>query len=147
MSNALANLKLTAAKRPAQLPPVAQRRNKLVKRLNEQIELAKAQQDGRTYAPTRLRSVKNAETGEKTTVESAKRIKPWWFVAENGKVCVSLQYGAKRIELAKGKSAAEVGNAAELIAALETLKAAVTGGELDAQIEAVAGAVKAGFKK
>lgn len=147
MSNALANLKLTAAKRPAQLPPVAQRRNKLVKRLNEQIELAKAQQDGRTYAPTRLRSVKNAETGEKTTVESAKRIKPWWFVAENGKVCVSLHYGAKRIELAKGKSAAEVGNAAELIAALETLKSAVTGGELDTQIEAVAGAVKAGFKK
>lgn len=147
MSNALANLKLTAAKRPAHLPPVAQRRNKLVKRLNEQIELAKAQQDGRTYAPTRLRSVKNSETGEKTTVESAKRIKPWWFVAESGKVCVSLLYGSKRIELAKGKSAAEVSNGAELIAALETLKAAVTGGELDTQIEAVAGAVKAGFKK
>lgn len=143
----LAGLKLTNAKKPTQMSPVAQRRNKLVKRIQEQVELAKAQAEGRTYAPTRLRSVKNAETGERSTVESPKRVKPWWFVAENGKVCVSLHYGAKRIELVKGKSAAEVSNGAELIAALETLKAAVTGGELDAQIEAAAGAVKAGFKK
>ncbi len=53
----------------------------------------------------------------------------------------------KVIEIAKGKSAVEVGDGAELIAALETLKMAVDGGELDTQIEAVAGAVKAAFKK
>ena len=35
----------------------------------------------------------------------------------------------------------------ELVATLEILKQAVEGGELDGQIEAVAGAVTAGFKK
>ncbi len=143
----LAGLKLTNAKKPTQISPVAQRRGKLAKRIREQVELAKAQAEGRTYAPTRLRSVKNAETGERTTVESPKRVKQWWFVADNGKVCVALKYGAKIVELAKGKSAVEVASGAELITALETLKAAVTGGELDAQIEAAAGAVRKGFKK
>lgn len=144
--SALAQLKLTNAKRPSQIPPMVQRRNKLVKRIGEQIELAKAQAEGRTYAPTKLRNVKGTD-GVATTVETAKRIKAWWFVADNGKVCVSLRYGAKVIDLAKGKNGVEVGNGAELVSALETLKSAVTGGELDTQIEAAAGAVKAGFKK
>lgn len=38
----LANLKLTTAKKATQLSAVVQRRTKLVKRLAEQIELAKA---------------------------------------------------------------------------------------------------------
>ena len=37
-------LKLTATKKPTQIPQVLQRRNKLAKRLWEQIELAKAEQ-------------------------------------------------------------------------------------------------------
>lgn len=145
--SALANLKLVAAKKPTHLSPVVIRRNKVIDRLHEQLEMAKARQEGRTYAPTRMRSVKNAETGMKTTVETTKRLKQWWWTADNGKVCVSLLYGAKIIEIAKGKTAVEVANGAELLAALETLKAAVAGGELDAQIEAVAGAVKTGFTK
>lgn len=145
--SALAQLKLTNAKKPTQVPPVVQRRNKLVKRIHEQIELAKAQSEGRTYAPTKLRSVKDAETGETKTVETRKKVKAWWFVADSGKVCVALHYGSKVVDLAKGKSAIEVGNGAELVSVLETLKTAVADGELDAQIEAVAGAVKAGFKK
>jgi hypothetical protein len=39
-------LKLTATKKPTQIPQVLQRRNKLAKRLWEQIELAKAEQSG-----------------------------------------------------------------------------------------------------
>jgi hypothetical protein len=60
---------------------------------------------------------------------------------------VSLRYGAKVIELAKGKSAVEVANSGELVSTLEILKQAVQNGELDAQLEAASGAVKAGFKK
>ena len=138
--NALANLKLVAAKKSTQLSPVVIRRNKVIDRLHEQLEMAKALQEGRIYAPTRIRSVKNAETGVKVSVETTKRLKQWWWTADNGKVCVSLRYGAKIVELAKGKTAVEVGSGIELIAALETLKTAVAGGELDAQIETVAGA-------
>ena len=145
--NALANLKLIAAKRPMQLSPIVQRRNKVIKRIFEQIQLATAAQEGKTYAPTKLRTVKNEETGETTTVQVAKRIKEWWFVTDSGKLCVSLKYGAKVVEFAKGKTAVELANANELVSTLETLKAAVESGELDTQLETVSGAVKAAFNK
>ena len=45
------------------------------------------------------------------TVQVPKRIKEWWFVADNGKTCVSLRYGAKVISLgAKGVTAVELAN-------------------------------------
>jgi len=145
--SALANLKLTAAKRPVQLSPVVQRRNNCAKHIFEQIELAKASQEGKTYAPTKQRTVKDEETGETKTVQVPKRIKAWWFVTDAGKLCVNLRYGAKVVEFARGKNAIELAKADDLVATLETLKAAVESGELDAQLEAVSGAVKASFKK
>ena len=145
--SALANLKLVAAKRPTQLSPVIQRRNKIALRLGEQIEIAKAKFDGKLYAPTKQRTVKDEETGEITTVNVAKRVKVWWFTTDNGKLCISLRYGAKVVEIAKGKTAVELASDNELVATLEVLLQAVNDGSLDAQIEAVAGAVKAGFKK
>lgn len=145
--SALANLKLVNAKKPTHIAPVVIRRNKVIDQLHQQIELAKAQSEGRSYAPMRSRSVVNAETGETTTVQVPKRIKQWWFVAESGKVCIAIKYGAKTIELAKGKSAVEVANGAELITTLGMLKAAVAAGELDTQIEAVSNSVRSNFKK
>jgi len=147
MSNALQSLKLIAAKRPVQMSPVVARRSKVAKRIGEQIALAKALQEGSTYAPTKQRKVKNAETGETKTVEVAKRVKSWVWAGENGKLCVSLRYGAKVVELAKGKSAVELASNADLVKTLETLKQAVESGELDEQIQSVATATKAAFKK
>lgn len=145
--SALANLKLVATKRTNQQPPVVQRRNRLIAKIWEQSKLAEAQQEGSVYAPQVSRTVKNKETGERKTVETTKRIKPWWWVAENGKLCLNVKYGSKVIELAKGKSAIEVGTPAELVATLEALKAAVAAGDLDAQIEAMSGALRSGFEK
>jgi hypothetical protein len=143
----LFDLKIIAAKRPTQLSPAVQRRNKICKRIAEQIELATAAQDGKSYAPTKQRKVTDAETGDSKLIQVPKRIKPWWFVADNGKLCVQLRYGAKVVEFAKGKGAIEVASATELVTTLTVLRDAVVNGELDAQIETVSGAVKAGFKK
>ena len=145
--SALGTLKLTTAKRTAQISPVIQRRNKLIRRIGEQIELAKAKQQGTQYAPTKQVKVIDDETGEKKLVQVPKRVKDWSFTAENGKVCVTLRYGATIIELAKGKTAVELANENELVTTLETLSKAVENGELDAQLEATSGTVKAGFKK
>jgi hypothetical protein len=142
-----AQLKLIAAKRPVQLSAAVQRRNKVAKRIAEQIELATAIQNGKTYAPTKQRKVTDAETGESKTISVPKRIKPWWFVTTDNKLCVQLRYGAKIVEFAKGKGAIEVASADELVTTLSVLRDAVMNGELDAQIETVSGAVKAGFKK
>lgn len=145
--SALAGLKLTATKKPTQLPQVQQRRNKMIKRIWEQIELAKAEQNGETFSVTRLRSYKDSESGLRKQIETQKRVKAWWFTGENGKLALSVRYGARVIELAKGKYAVEVGNAQELVSTLQTIKAAVEVGELDNAIELAANTLKSGFAK
>ncbi|MFM0225289.1 DUF6641 family protein [Paraburkholderia dipogonis] len=141
----LTSLKLVAAKRPGSLPQIVQRRNRLISKIWEQTELAKAQQAGTAFRPTLFRSVKDAETGGRRNVEVQKRVRAWWWTAENGKVCMHVRYGTKTLELAKGKTAIEIGTLDDLIPTLEMLKVAVAAGELDAQIEAVSGQMRTGF--
>ena len=104
----LNGLKLVSAKRPAALSAIQFRRNKLIVKLNDQIQLAKAMKDGSTYAPMRTRTIKNRETGEVRQIEVAKKVKAWFFTADSGKVCVQLRYGSKTIDFSKGKNSVEV---------------------------------------
>ena len=76
-----------------------------------------------------------------------KRIKPWWFTAQNGKACLVVRYGSKTLEIAQGKTAIELDKPDELIHTLEMIKTAVEAGELDGQIEKAAGLLKEGFIK
>ena len=145
--SAFSGLKLVAAKRPQAASPIVLRRNKLANQLWEQIELARASAEGKTFAPVRMRNVKDKLTGERRTVEAAKRIKQWWFVAENGRVCLQVRYGTRVLELAKGKNSIEVGSGSELLSVLETVKKSVELGELDTQIEAASAAVRERFVK
>jgi hypothetical protein len=143
----IAALKLVNAKRPHSLPAVQMRRNKMSKRIWEQIQLAKSQQGGEKFVITRLRSYADAETGERKQIEAPKRIKPWWFVQESGKLAVTVRYGARLVEFAKGKCAVEIASASDLIKTLEVIKAAVEAGELDAQLEQAAATTRAAFGK
>lgn len=142
----LASLKLVAAKKPTHQSPVAHRRNKLSSKIQEQIFLAAAHNEGSSYAPTRIKTVTNAE-GERVQVTQAKRVKPWWFMAESGKVCIEIRYGSKVIELSKGKTAIEIASPSALIEVLETVKTAVLAGELDPQIEAASIKLREGFRQ
>ena len=142
-----ATLKLSTAVKPAHMPVVQVRRNKLAKRLWEQIELARAQAAGTHFAPIKLRSIADPETGLRKQVEVAKRVKQWWFVAESGKLVLNIRYGVRLLELAKGKSAIEMVTAADLLPTLELIKRAVEAGELDAQIDAAALKLRDGFGK
>ena len=143
----LATLKLTAAQKPTNIPQVQQRRNKLVKRLWEQAELAKAQQAGTQFAPIKFRTVTDRATGERKQVETNKRVKCWWFTGENGKLSLSVRYGTKVLELAKGKYAVEVAAEKDLVTTLDVIKAAVIAGELDAAIDNAANKLRAGFNR
>ncbi|MEI6470787.1 MAG: DUF6641 family protein [Betaproteobacteria bacterium] len=96
---------------------------------------------------TKYKSIVDKETGLRKQVEMPKRIKPWWFQSEQGKVCVSVKYGSWTIELAKGKPSVEVGSAQDLIKTLETIKTAVEAGELDTQIETASASLRSGFKR
>ena len=143
----LASLKLSAAKKPAHLSAVVIRRNKLISKLWEQIQLAKCQIEGTAFTVKKFRSIKDSETGLRKSVEVNKRIREWWFRNDAGKVCVSIRYGTQVIELAKGKHSIEVENAQALIKALETVKQAVEAGELDTQIENAGNHLRSGFRK
>ena len=142
----LESLKLVTVTKPAKLPTVVQRRNKLSDKLWEQIQLAQAKNAGTTFAPLKAKRLKDLE-GNIKVLEVPKRIKPWWFTAQNGKSCLVVRYGSKTLEIAKGKTAIELEKPDELIHTLEILKAAVEAGELDTQIEKAAGALKEGFSK
>ena len=143
----LNNLKLVDVKKPRNMPAIVVRRNKLSSRLWEQIQLAKSQLEGTPFVVTKFRSVKDRETGILKQVEVPKRIKPWWFQSDEGKVCFSVRYGSWTIDLAKGKPSVEVESGEALVNALETIKIAVEAGELDAQIEIASAKLRSGFGK
>lgn len=142
----LSNLKLVAVKKPTNMPAVQVRRNKLSSKLWEQIQLAKSQIEGKPFVVTKFRSFTDKETGVRKQLEVPKRLKPWWFVSESGKVCFSVKYGSWTLELAKGKPSIEVANAEELVNALIAVKEAVEAGELDAQIQTASASLRSGFK-
>jgi len=144
--SALTGLKMVIAKRVAVQSPAMHRRTKLCSKLDEQMELAKAQSEGRLYAPKKFKTVTDAASGERRSLETAKRIKQWWWNA-GGKVNLSVRYGAKVIELAKGKNAIELASVADLLPTLTLIKQAVEAGELDTQIEAVSNKLRSGFGK
>ena len=109
--------------------------------------MAKAMQSGAEFVPVKIRTVKDEVTGETRKVEIPKRLKPWWWSSDNGKMCITVRYGARTLEVVDGKNAIETENIAGVITTLDVLRTAVDAGELDARIEAVSGLVKAGFDK
>ena len=145
--SALSSLKLVAAKRPTQMPAVQVRRNKLAGKIHHQIKLAEALSAGTTYAPTRLRSMRDRHTGETKTVEMSMHVRQWWFVTDSGSVALTIKYGSKVLEIAKGKNAIEVNSGEELINTLQKLRTATLNGELDESINSASILVKARFKK
>jgi len=144
----LSTLKLVVAKKHLSVSPIVHRRNKLVAKLHEQIELCEAKKLGQKYAPTRLKTYTNKQTGERMTVEAVKRVKEWFWVGDNGKINLSVRYGAKTLPLnKKGANAIECTNGEELINTLKSLKLAVIDGELDDAITEVSSATRKAFVK
>lgn len=144
----LNNLKLVSAKQErANANPQASRRQKFAAKISEQIKLAQAQLGGTRYQPVKLKRVLDAESGVTSLHEVPKRIKAWWWSSGSGKFNITLRYGAKVLEISKGKNAIETGGIAEVISTLELIKLAVEKGDLDRQIEELRGVVSAGFKR
>ena len=142
----IAKLKLVASKRERNLSPIVVRRNKLVAKIEEQLQLATAQKEGRLYAPKRIKNVTNAE-GERVAVETTKRVKEWYWTTPANKINLCVRYGSKTLELSKGKNAIELSSGEELLSTLSMLKDAVIAGELDDAITNASDNLRAGFSK
>jgi hypothetical protein len=147
-TSTLASLKFTTAKKPTQVSPVQIRRNKLIVRLEDQLNLARAFAEGRTYAPTKLMVVTDDATGEQRSVQTPKRVKTWFWNTADGKLALTIKYGSKILDISgKGKSTIEVANVSQLVATLELVRNAVADGELDEAIEKAGKALREGFEK
>ena len=141
----LDTLKLTDASRPKNQPPVIERRNKLSKKLWEQMELAKARDAGTNFTVKRFRTIKDLD-GNVRSVERAKRIRPWWFTNHDGTLCVQVFYGSKALELASGKTAIEARDLAHVVEILGLIKDEVEMGTLDHAIEAASQQLRSRFE-
>jgi hypothetical protein len=146
MMATLATLRFTDAKKPKTTSPTVGRRQKLSAKLGEQMSLARAQAEGRTFEVIRTKRIRDEE-GNVTTVSIPKRTKPWWFTADNGKLCVSVFYGSRVLELAKGKTAVEATDITEVADILGLFKSEVDKGGFDAAIELASGNLRKNFKK
>jgi len=104
----------------------AVRRRKLVAKIDEQLALA-ANSD---YQPTKTKRVKD-EDGNVQKVEVKKRIKRWWAATADDKINLTIRYGSKPIEFAKGKNAIELDNEEQVTNTLLKIKEAVQAGEFD----------------
>jgi hypothetical protein len=129
----LKSLKLFHYEHSTHRNPHLHRRHKLLTKLDEQLQLAR----NSDYQPTKTEYVSDAESNL-TAVQRCKRIRRWWATKADGTLQLTIRYGSKPLELAKGKNAVEIASEAELVGTLEQIRAAVEQGELDELIEAQA---------
>ena len=129
----LKSLKLSHYEHSTHRNPHLHRRHKLLTKLDEQLQLAR----NSDYQPTKTEYVSDAESNL-TAVQRCKRIRRWWATKADGTLQLTIRYGSKPLELAKGKNAVEIASEAELVGTLEQIRAAVEQGELDELIEAQA---------
>jgi hypothetical protein len=108
--------------------PVLNRRAKVIARLEEQKQLL--------ADPNFIRLTQKwtRKEGERAPYEKKQRVSPWWRLTETGAYVFVVRSGGKAIEFEKGKTAIAVPSKDKLPAVIDTLIAAVRGGELDAQL-------------
>ena len=92
-------------------------------------------QRSNTNNPVLQRRIKLAG-GELRTVEVNKRVLRWWRVDVDGTVELTVRYGSRVLELAKGMDAVELASTDELVGVLEQFKAAAERGEMDDMVAA-----------
>lgn len=125
----IASLKLVEFKPQHASGAVFVRRRKLADKIAQQINLV----SDAAYAPTKIVTVKD-ENGNEQRREVAKRIKRWWVTNADGSVQLTVRYGSKPIEFAKGKNAIELSSTSEIAPTLTAISDAVMNGELDAAL-------------
>jgi hypothetical protein len=136
MANTLATLKFIQAVQPSTrtaVSPTERRRAALIARIDEQVALANAQLEGRK--PEFSRTVKNKETGEKTS--KAKTVKPWYF-PQGAKYLLFIRYGLQTLQFAKGTNAIECTSLKAVVTTFAMVRSAVAAGELDQAIAQIA---------
>ncbi len=122
------SLSLVSATKPALVDRKLSRRSRMASRIQTQINI-----------------LEKVKSGESITREE-RRLPKWWWT-ENGTYFLSIFYTRKPLELAKGKWSIHCKNIDAIIDALKMVSKAISDGEFDAAMEAMAVKVRQNFKK
>src|SRR6056300_1159904 len=127
----LTSMNLVAYERESARDPKILRRKKLIAKIEEQIQLASDPQ----FQPVKTKWIKD-DYGADQKVTVPKRVKRWWSENLDGSVVLTIRYGSKPLEFAKGKAGIALENDGAVVPALEQIKAGVANVELDALLDA-----------
>ncbi|GHA03575.1 hypothetical protein [Novosphingobium arvoryzae] len=116
-------LKFVAAKKPEAINAIVQRRQRLVRRIDQQIDL-----------------IQNAKDGLLPRTS-------WAWIDDKGKYLLHIKYGKNSIELQKGKFAIECDDVEMTSKVLVTIRQMVLSGDLDDPIAQASGEIRARFGK
>jgi len=106
------------------------KRQKLLKRLDVQLKMAKAEFEGLDYVPTKEKFKVDNDSGAKTRVTIQRNIGRWWKKIDNI-YFLQIRYGNKALELSKGNFSIKIEKETQLVPTLEKVISAVAQGELD----------------
>lgn len=110
--------------------PVLAKRLKLIERLEEQLAMVHAKLTSQPFSMPKIKTVKDPESGEKTTVEVPRKIRPWYF-DNNHHFYLEVKFAGKVLELQPNMPTINVGELSELPKILQLIIAATEKGELD----------------
>lgn len=127
----IADLKLSPLTKSSGKDPVLTKRQKMVERITEQINLMDALKSNYLSGQFRVLKRKNSETGILEEIQSDKRISPWWWNTRDGKYFLSVKYGTQTLELSKGKGSIIVDGLDGVESTLKILLDGTLKGELD----------------
>ncbi len=134
----LADVKLVSAVRPTFQDPVALKRSKFISRVSEQLEIANLLMKGEQIPFTSFH--------DPVSLKRPRKVSPWWWIDRDGKYLMTIKYGSKVIELAKGKPAVQAETLDQIIEVLKSLKLATSNGELDVLLTQAGELIRKRFK-
>ena len=134
----LADVKLVSAVRPTFQDPVTLKRTKFISRISEQLEIANLLMKGEQIPFTSFH--------DPVSLKRPRKVSPWWWTDKDGKYLMTIKYGSKVIELAKGKPAVQAETLDQIIEVLKSLKLATSNGELDLHLTQASELIRKKFK-
>lgn len=137
MPSIIQQLNVSNEDRFKKVTPTAFRRYKLIKALNEQIEVATEYMYGRQHMRRFMRSVTDPETQQRISVMQQRPVRKWFWVDDQGQMLLQIRYGNRPLKLRDDKATIVVGDKDQLVSILKLVSQAVEAGELDQAIEAV----------
>lgn len=110
---------------------IRNRRQKLAAALLEQLNLVEAVLQGQRYRKVVTRRRRDLESDEIFHVEQERKVIPWWWIDDDGKVQFALRHGSAPLKVKAGNSVIVLSSLDELKAVLPALRQEVMAGKLD----------------